>query len=119
AGVNATLRSGSNNRHGSGYESNRVSALAARNFFAASKAHTVYNQFGFTLGGPIVKDKTFFFGDYQGIRDRRGDVTRPSIPTIDFRNGDFSSALRLPAGSQIIYDPSTGNADGTGRQPFD
>src|SRR5215831_15069537 len=116
--INATLRSGSNNLHGSVYEYNRVSALAARNFFAASKAHTVYNQFGFTLGGPIMKDKTFFFGDYQGTRDRRGDVTRPSIPTMDFRNGDFSSALRLSA-PLIIYDPSTGNADGTGRQPFD
>ncbi len=110
--INATLRSGSNDIHGSVYEYNRVSALAARNVFAASKAHTVYNQFGFTVGGPIVKNKTFFFGDYQGVRDRRGDVTRPSIPTMDFRNGDFSSA------PQIIYDPRTGNADGTGRQPF-
>ncbi len=116
--INATLRSGSNDLHGSVYEYNRVSALAARNFFAASKAHTVYNQFGFTLGGPIVKNNTFFFGDYQGIRDRRGDVTRPSIPTMDFRNGDLSAALRLPA-PQIIYDPRTGNADGTGRRPFD
>src|SRR5262249_60291844 len=110
--INATLRSGNNNLHGSVYEYNRVSALAARNFFAASKAHTVYNQFGFTLGGPIVKNKTFFFGDYQGVRDRRGDLTRPSIPPMHFRTGNFSSALRLPAGSQIIYDPSTGNADG-------
>src|SRR5215467_15913207 len=101
--INATLRSGTNDLHGSVYEYNRVSALAARNFFAASKAHTVYNQFGFTLGGPIVKDKTFFFGDYQGIRDRRGDVTRPSIPTVAFRNGDLSSA------PHIIFDPRTGN----------
>src|SRR3989442_5291072 len=115
--INATLRSGSNDLHGSVYEGNRVNALAARNVFAATRPHTVYNQFGFTLGGPLVKNKTFFFGDYQGIRDRRGDVTRPSIPTMDFRNGDFSSALRLPA-PQIIYDPATGNADGTGRQPF-
>ena len=115
--TNVTLRSGSNDLHGSVYEFNRVSKLAARNVFAAGKAHTVYNQYGFTLGGPIIRNKTFVFGDYQGIRDRRGDVTRPTIPTMDFRNGDFSSALRLPA-PQIIYDPRTGNADGTGRLPF-
>src|SRR3989454_2468661 len=115
--TNVTLRSGSNDLHGSVYEFNRVSKLAARNVFAAGKAHTVYKQYGFTLGGPIIRNKTFVFGDYQGIRDRRGDVTRPTIPTMDFRNGDFSSALRLPA-PQIIYDPRTGNADGTGRLPF-
>src|SRR5438093_12491 len=115
--TNVTLRSGTNDLHGSVYEFNRVSRLAAKNVFATSKAHTVYNQYGFTLGGPIVKNKTFFFGDYQGIRDRRGDVTRPTIPTMDFRNGDLSAALRQST-PQIIYDPRTGNADGTGRQPF-
>src|SRR5207245_685678 len=69
--TNVTLRSGSNDLHGSVYEFNRVSKLAARNVFAAGKAHTVYNQYGFTLGGPIIRNKTFVFGDYQGIRDRR------------------------------------------------
>lgn len=115
--TNVTLRSGSNDFRGSVYEFNRVSKLAARNVFATSKAHTVYNQYGFTLGGPIKKNKTFFFGDYQAIRDRRGDVTRPTIPTMDFRNGDLSAALRQGT-PQIIYDPRTGNPDGTGRQPF-
>ena len=115
--VNATLRSGTNDLHGSVYESNRVNALAARNFFATRVPHTVYNQYGFTIGGPIIKNKTFFFGDYQGIRDRRGDVFHPSVPTMDFRNGDLSAALGLPA-PQIVYDPRTGNPDGTGRQPF-
>src|SRR5215210_2210125 len=90
--TNVTLRSGTNQLHGSVYEFNRVSKLAARNFFNSTKAPTVYNQFGFTLGGPIRKDKTFFFGDYQGIRDRRGDVTRVTIPTLDFRNGDFRAS---------------------------
>src|SRR5262249_39534696 len=51
--TNVTLRSGSNDLHGSVYEFNRVSKLAARNFFASGKAPTVYNQFGFTIGGPI------------------------------------------------------------------
>src|SRR5262245_35764340 len=107
--TNVTLRSGSNDLHGSVYAFNPVDKLAARPYFAATKAHSVYNQFGFTLGGPIIKNKTFFFGDYQGIRDRRGDVTRPTIPTMDFRNGDFR------ASNTIIYDPATGTSDGRGR----
>ena len=65
--TNVTLRSGSNQLHGSGYWFNRVDALNARPYFSASKAHTVYNQFGGTIGGPIIKDRTFFFGDYQGF----------------------------------------------------
>jgi Carboxypeptidase regulatory-like domain len=108
--TNVTLRSGTNQLHGSVYEFNRVSKLAARNFFATTRAPSVYNQFGFTLGGPIRKNKTFFFGDYQGIRDRRGDVTRPSIPTQDFRIGDLRSS------PTIIYDPATGDSEGRGRQ---
>src|SRR5262249_34061870 len=115
--TNVTLRSGTNDFHGSAYEFNRVSKLAARDTFASTKPHTVYNQYGFTIGGPIMKNKTFFFADYQPTRDRRGDVFRPTIPTIDFRNGDLSAALQL-ATPQIIYDPRTGNPDGTGRQPF-
>jgi hypothetical protein len=108
--TNVTLRSGTNQLHGSVYEFNRVSKLAARNFFNNTKAPTVYNQFGFTLGGPIKKNRTFFFGDYQGVRDRRGDVSRVTIPTLDFRNGDFR------ASPTIIYDPATGDAQGRGRQ---
>jgi len=107
--TNVTLRSGNNQFHGSVYEFNRVDKIAARPYFATTKAHSVYNQFGFTLGGPIIKNKTFFFGDFQGIRDRRGDVTRPTIPTMDFRNGD------LRASPTIIYDPATGTPDGRGR----
>src|SRR5262249_29723205 len=108
--TNVTLRSGTNQLHGSVYEFNRVDKFGARPYFATTKAHTVYNQFGFTLGGPIIKNKTFFFGDYHGSRDRRGDGTRPSIPTVDFRNGDFRAA------PTIIYDPNTGTSDGRGRQ---
>lgn len=108
--TNVTLRSGTNQLHGSVYEFNRVSALGARNFFANTKAPTVYNQFGFTVGGPIRKNRTFFFGDYQGVRDRRGDVTIASVPTLDFRNGDLRSS------PTIIYDPATGDAAGRGRQ---
>jgi hypothetical protein len=108
--TNVTLRSGSNDLHGSVYEFNRVSKLGARDFFSSTKPPAVYNQFGFTIGGPIRKDKTFFFGDYQGILDHRGNSNVVSIPTLDFRNGDFRAA------PTIIYDPATGDSQGHGRQ---
>src|SRR5262249_61441717 len=108
--TNVTLRSGTNQFHGSAYEFNPISALAARDFFSSKKPVTTYNQFGFTIGGPIRKNKTFFFGDYQGLRDHRGNSNVVSIPTLDFRNGDFRSS------PTIIYDPATGDAQGRGRQ---
>ena len=110
--ANVTLRSGTNSLHGSLFEFNRVSRLAAPNVFATSKAPVTYNQFGGTIGGPIVKNRTFFFADYQGIRDRRGDLTQASLPDAAMRSGDLSAA------PTIIYDPATGLPDGRDRQPF-
>ncbi|MGH9631246.1 MAG: carboxypeptidase regulatory-like domain-containing protein, partial [Bryobacteraceae bacterium] len=110
--TNVTLRSGGNDFHGSAFAFNRVDRLASRNAFAQSKAHTVYNQFGFTFGGPIVSNRTFFFGDYQMTFDRRGDINRATVPTMPFRAGDLS------ASPTTIYDPSTGDSNGVGRTPF-
>lgn len=110
--TNVAFRSGTNDLHGSVFHFNRVSKLGARNVFAQTKAPTTFNLFGFTLGGPIVRNKTFFFGDYQGTRDRRGDVFRATIPTPAFRQGDLS------ASPTVIYDPLTGDANGRGRTPF-
>ncbi len=110
--VNVTLRSGTNEIHGSAFEFHRNENAQARQVFASSKAPTVYNQFGFTLGGPIIKNKMFVFGDYQGSRDHFGEVNQPSIPTLPFRVGDFSGE------SKKIYDPQTGDASGKGRTAF-
>jgi hypothetical protein len=110
--TNVTLRSGTNDYHGSLFAFNRVSATAARNVFAQRKANTVYNQFGFTFGGPIKRNKTFFFGDYQGTRDIRGDVNRVTIPTMAARSGD------LREWNSVIYDPLTGDSEGRNRTPF-
>ncbi len=110
--INVILKSGGNEFHGSVYELNRVSRLAARNFFAQTKAPTVYNMFGATLGGPIRKNRTFFFLDFQGIRDRRGDVFFATLPTMDFRAGNLGAA------PTTIYDPASGDSAGRGRQPF-
>ena len=110
--TNVTLKSGTNDFHGSLFEFHRDNRLQAKNVFASSVPHTVYNQFGGTFGGRIKKDKLFFFGDYQGSRDVLGNSNLPTIPTLPFRTGDLSAA------PTIIYDPTTGNPDGTGRTAF-
>jgi len=110
--TNVLLKSGTNELHGSAYWYNRVSALGARGFFPASKPVTTYNYAGFTLGGPIVKNKTFIFGDYLRVADRRGQTDRFVLPTAAYKGGDLS------ASPTTIYDPNTGNPDGSGRQAF-
>ena len=110
--MNVNIKSGTNEYHGSLYEFNRVSALAARRTDLLIKPPITYNYFGGTFGGAIVKNKTFFFGDYLGIRDRLGKGNRFTIPTADFRAGNLSQS------PTTIYDPATGAPDGTGRLPF-
>ncbi len=110
--TNVTLKSGTNDVKGSAFAfANNESTMAA-GYFSHLKPPTEYLQTGFTLGGPIRRNKLFFFGDYQYTRDNAGRSTRAAIPPVPFRNGDFSAA------PTTIYDPATGNADGTGRQPF-
>lgn len=87
--VNAITRSGTNQWHGSGYEFVRNSALDTRNFFddPGSKPPFARNQFGGTIGGPIFRDKTFFFADYEGIRQSKGITSLTTVPSVDARNG--------------------------------
>src|SRR5262249_26032418 len=104
-----TLRSGTNKFHGSAYEYLRNEKLDANYFFAnqappdprtgkAPRALNKQNEFGATVGGPIHKDQTFFFGWYQGFRLRKGASARTdTVPTPAMRGGDFSNIL----GSQI------------------
>jgi hypothetical protein len=110
--LNVTLKSGTNSLHGSLYEFNKVSRLTARRTDLTSKPVTTYNYFGGTLGGAIIKNRTFFFADYLGIRDRLGKGQRFTVPTTAFRRGDLSAA------PTIIYDPTTGDSSGANRQPF-
>src|SRR5258706_11542110 len=82
--VNAVTRSGTNAFHGSGYEFLRNSALDAANFFEAGQIPPFKrNQFGGTIGGPIVKDHTFFFADYEGIRQSKGTSALTFVPSED------------------------------------
>jgi outer membrane receptor protein involved in Fe transport len=110
--VNVITRSGSNVVHGSAFEFLRNSALDARQFFDAQKPPYQQNQFGGALGGPIKKDKTFFFLDYQGLRVHEASTSILSEPTPALRQGDFSA---FPA---LIYDPSTYNSSTGTRQLF-
>ncbi|PYV91032.1 MAG: hypothetical protein DMG05_08355 [Acidobacteria bacterium] len=117
-----TLKSGTNDIHGSVYEYFRNDVLNARGFFQPTRQVNKQNEYGFTIGGPIIKDKTFAFGYFNGFRYRAGAASALiSLPTDAFRNGDFSS-LRDSNGNLIqIYDPATTKPDGQGgftRDPF-
>jgi hypothetical protein len=110
--TNIAMKSGTNQFHGQGYWYNRVSALSARAWYDPVRSHFVYNYFGGQVGGPVIKNRTFFFFDYLRQTDHRYSVDRYTIPTDAERAGDLSVA------TTVIYDPLTGNADGTGRQPI-
>ncbi len=88
--VNAITRSGTNGFHGSVYEFLRNSALDARNYFEAPaptpKASFKRNQFGGAIGGPIIKNRTFFFADYEAIRQSKGIANVLTVPSISSRN---------------------------------
>ncbi|MBI4456050.1 MAG: TonB-dependent receptor [Acidobacteria bacterium] len=85
--ITAITKSGTNEFHGSLFEFHRNDNLDARNFFAREKDPFVRNQFGGSIGGPIVKDQTFFFANYEGLRDRLGQTARINVPTAAARQG--------------------------------
>jgi hypothetical protein len=96
AQVNIVLQSGTNRFHGTAYEFLRNKALDARNFFALRDEDAPQyqrNQFGFSLGGPVIRNRLFLFGDYEGTRVREGITRVTNVPTIAERNGDFSQSL--------------------------
>jgi hypothetical protein len=107
--VNILTKSGTNDFHGSAFEFYRNDAFGAKNFFATGdKPADSLNQFGGSLGGPIVKDKTFFFADYEGLRITQGRPTGfITVPTAKMKQGDFSELLAR-SNPTVIYDPRTG-----------
>jgi hypothetical protein len=112
--VNLTLRSGTNEYHGALFEYMRNEALNAKDFFAISKNPFKTHQFGGVFGGPIVKNKAFFFGDYQGLRLRGGRPFTASVPTPAMREGRF---LASEGFANPIYDPAS-SADPAQRTQF-
>jgi hypothetical protein len=138
--LNASLKSGTNQFHGSGWEFLRNDKLDATDYFLNAnnqpKGSFKQNQFGVTGGGPIKRNKTFFFGDYEGTRIRQGvPITGVSVPTASERASgftNFSDLITLQNGSLkdangvsyplgTIFDPSTANTNANGqvvRTPF-
>jgi len=110
--TNVILKSGSNSLHGGAYEFLQNSALNARSFFNPTVGHLAYNYVGGNVGGKIKKDKLFYFADYLRTIDREANTNTITVPPVATRNGDLSSA------PTVIYNPFTGNPDGTGRTPF-
>ena len=123
--VQVEIKSGTNEFHGSGFEFLQNNIFQARDPFTQG-LHAPgtpapnnrglpplrWNQFGGSIGGPIKKDKLFFFGDYQGTQRRMGGSQSVRVPTAAERAGDLTDL------GTTIYDPNTGNPDGSGRSPF-
>src|SRR3989442_11257789 len=111
AAITVITKSGTNQFHGVGFEYFQNQALRAKQFFETGpKGDSKLNDFGGTFGGPVKKDKLFFFGSYDGTYERDNRNTGlVTLPTAAIRAGDFSGILTK------IYDPTTGSTDGTGR----
>jgi len=134
--VTVQTKSGSNDLHGSAFWFRRTDALAARDPFTQYNPDAVtgklipssrWQQIGATLGGPVIKNKLFFFGDFQATRQKNGISNQETIPTATLVSScaagpycnfvDYGQILSNN-GSPFIYDPTTGASDGTGRSVF-
>ena len=116
ATVNIITKSGTNDWHGSAYDFLRNDSTDARNFFLAKKPTLRQNQFGASFGGRVIRDKLFFFSNYEGYRRRQERAFVNTVPNAAMRAGDFSTI-------RDIFDPSTlraapGTASGFLRDPF-
>ena len=128
--VNVTLKSGTNSFHGSAFENAENNGVNARNYFAKGpNGRLVYNYTGGSVGGPIIKDKLFFFGDFLRVSDHESSTTNANIPFYNVQN----NVLNLSGYAGQVYDPNTGqtatctnttiavtatNTCGTGRTAF-
>jgi hypothetical protein len=118
--LNATVKSGTNSIHGAAWEFFRNNVLDAKNYFDVNKGELRLNQFGGAIGGPIIKNKLFFFGDYEGLRRVEGESSGlQTIPTLQERNTGFTDLSQLLTGTAkadllgraapvgTVYDPAT------------
>jgi len=110
--VNMASRSGTNTFHGSGFEYYRNKALNSNTFFGQraglDKPPFEQNNFGGVLGGPVLRNKLFFFSSYEGYRNREGVLFRRTVPTAAMKRGDFSDYRNVATGAVVsIYDPWT------------
>lgn len=134
AAVDVVTKSGTNQLHGTAYGYYTGNALDARNWFNYSgNSRYVLNNDGVAVGGPIKKDKLFFFANWDRTSENEAEAFNDLIPPVSYRTGDFSSALgpaiagqsvctteggKVPLQQGMVFDPSTGNPDGSGRCVF-
>ncbi|MFC6646301.1 carboxypeptidase regulatory-like domain-containing protein [Granulicella cerasi] len=112
--INIIMRSGTNKFHGSVWEYNSISQFNARawSFRTGALPKNIYNEVGGSIGGPILKDKLFFFVDYNRVSVNKAISGVTTVPTQDMRNGNFNGT------GTTVYDPATGNANGVGKTAF-
>jgi hypothetical protein len=108
--VNLLTKSGTNQFHGSAFGFLRDDRFDSRDYFAKQDPILKQKQFGGTLGGPVRSNRTFFFADYEGFRQRQGQVNNLTVPTLAMRGGDFSEL------SQPIFDPLNGRTQFPGNR---
>ena len=123
--INIVYKSGTNDFHGSAYEFLRNSVMDANNFFANRNGQDLASfkrsQFGGTVSGPIIRNKTFFMGSYEGLRERTFANTTSTVPTELQRRGDFSQTFAPNGNLVTVYDPLTTTRTPSGqyvRSPF-
>ncbi len=132
--ITAQTKSGTNDFHGSAFWFRRNDALQARDPFTQSTPNSVTgkfipdslrNEFGGSVGGPILTDRLFFFGDYQGVREKVGNSVLTSVPTSLVRSTCLDAASPvcdlseyLAGGAGQVFDPATGSPTGAGRSAF-
>jgi Carboxypeptidase regulatory-like domain/TonB dependent receptor-like, beta-barrel len=133
AAMDVVTKSGTNMLHGSAYAFHTDDSLNAKNWYNHGSNTGILNNDGVAIGGPIKKDKLFFFGNWDGSWQHQAEGYTDIIPTDDMRTGDFSKYLgatvpgvnvcttegaTVPLQQGMVFDPSTGNPDGTGRCVF-
>lgn len=118
--INVTIKSGTNQFHGSAWEYNSIQQFNARSFFTTLPSpKNIYNEYGVAVGGPIIKNKLFFFADWDRTTRRETISGNQTIPTPQTVAGNFEGLTVPGTSTQVqIYDPATGNPDGTGRMTF-
>jgi hypothetical protein len=108
--TNIVTRSGSNSFHGALWEFLRNDAMDSSDYFTRSVQPLKQNQFGATFGGPVIKDKTFFFGDYEDFRNRQGETVPATVPSVAERQGNFAELCTSGFTNGLCNDPNP--ADG-------
>ncbi|HMF99299.1 MAG TPA: carboxypeptidase-like regulatory domain-containing protein, partial [Vicinamibacterales bacterium] len=123
--VTVVTKSGTNSFRGSALEYFNNDKLNAKPYYfngpqsaAPDNLPVTTNNYGATLGGPIKHNKVFFFGSFEGYKRRQSLFTFFTVPDAALRAGDFSKAFNTNGSLQTVYNPFTGNPDGTGRLPF-